>query len=655
MENEEKKLSKFSKNFVKFIGYWWITLSVIIAIWQLFDFVYDFQIPSPWDWIAIVGVIVFSLSIAVVLTCSFPFILDVIFNKQALEEKYYHISDEEKNQYFKSIIYSNLPYIKNDENLLDSILTACSKNDYDLAIKIGLNNSPLFYHLKNNYIRVLNGIITMYALEKSKESHMINEHTPKYHYVLCSVLINDLGWSLCNVSNNELSKINCFLYANNDIKKCVMSICKFDNNLSAERLGLENIKYARKLLRSQNMHPKLIAQAIRHLLNFKSCLEEEPDLVNKFTKAIKRINNEDDKCEMLGNLYFYFAEQKFLQQKETNTDADVIKHALKEIEEAKKYYLKIKDYSRLSKCYNIKGKLFLLQENIRAAEREFNNGLSEAYKIIRYDQVLENLYCLAKLVPADNGKNQYAREGLNVAQSLENEEFIEKFGLLYKPKQIILLRHGEATKNIESTINGEGKLTEFGREHITKISQKINEYLTKYKYEKVTIFGHSKQQVNETITILMSSIDKSKYMLDDVFSPTFMGELFEINESDPKHADDINKLKRWRAGLVHVLDLDIKDIEPPINDANSGYWDRAKKMYDLISQDDCSIVVCTTSIAILLTQYILNNSFDGKTYRHLDIPLGGIVHFIEDVSQQKETTYKLINKEENVNIDYRNL
>ena len=340
----KKKISDFSQKIITFIGYWWLTLTVMINIWQLVDFLFTISIDFPINIVILICVILVSLIIALVLLKSFPYVLDKIFDKQALEEKYYYISEEERTNFLKSIIFSNLPYIKNEENLLKSLRDACSNNDYELAIKIGLNNSPMFYHLKNNYIRVLNGIVTLYALEKAKDFHIVKEHSKKYYYVLCAVLINDLGWSLCKLSNTELKKINNYLELNQGIKEEIKSICDF-NNSSAEELGLANIKYARKLLENKNIHPKLVAQSIRHLLNFTSCIKSEPKLFNSFEKIIKKINNETDRTEMQGNLYYYLAVQKLLEQSKHLVDNDIVLQAIKEIDLAKEYYLKIQDLS----------------------------------------------------------------------------------------------------------------------------------------------------------------------------------------------------------------------------------------------------------------------------------------------------------------------
>lgn len=653
---KNKPVSEFSQKVITFFGYWWVALSVLLSLWELAAKIFAFNLSQNLKIILLCAALLITVVIAFTCLKSFPYILDRLFNRQAIDEKYFNISELDHSNFLKAIVFTNMPYVGHYERLLTPLIDSCKNKDYEQAIKIGLSNSPMLYHMKNNYIRVINGFYSLYAVEKAKSIHLIRDKSPKYNYAYCYMLINDLGWSICQLSVSELEKVKKYL-ENNKMFTTEFDISSYINlQNSPVNVGLSNIKRARDILESQRMHYKLIAQAIRHMLNFRTCMIIEPDLFEKLKKCINNINNPKDKNEMLGNSYYYLAYQKLKEQEEVGEyEKKVIEKALEEIDIASDYYIKIDDNSRLSKCYNVKGRLLLFTGNQIEAKREFEIGLQYARKVIRFDQIIVSLEYLSEIESDEKKRREYSKEGLSVSLALGDSKYTCLFQKKYKPKQIILIRHGESMKNITPTVSGEGELTCFGKEHISILGEKLNNYLIPFDYSSIKIYGYNKRQVVETAEILSEKIENSCIEYDALFSPTYMGDLHNVQETETNNAN-IMRLKKWRAGLITIDELNVPNMDLPILNENekNGYWYRAEKIIELLTKEECSIVVCTTSLEMILTQYLINSTFNLETYKHMDVPLGGMVHFVEDVNE-RESKYMIVNKEYSTNIDYRKL
>lgn len=662
MDRDEKKVSKFTKKLVAFIGYWWITLSVMIAIWQLFDFVYDYEIPSPWNWIAIVGIIIVSLVIGILLTCSFPFFLDVLFNKSSSEEKYFNINSETEMRTLQATIHASLPSMRDEEMLLEPIKESCLNDqmlDYDKALEIGRTNSKLLNRLDKNYLRIINGIYSLYALEKKYERKTFSSNHKKYTFIKHYFLINDIGWSLYELSDREWEtlKHKCDKFLPADVKQVVDQHINWQ--AGAKQNSISIIKKSLRLL--DTYHPVLIAQAYRHLLSFKECRAEDLELNKYFELAIKRIKNYDERQEMEGNKQYLQAKLKYDKVSDDSSsqievlDAEskiaLLQEALECVNHAMNKFKSIDDLSKRCKCFNLKGKILEAQGKKTDAEQCFKDGLYYSLSIQRYDQILRNLESLVKL--SNDDREKYAKQGLKTAIKIKNRKYENIFMQICRTQHIFLVRHGESDKNMDKTISGEGNLTTIGRAQIQSRREDIERYLSEcgYKPEDVVVYGIEKTQVKQTIQELQKN---NKYQVkyeNDLLRPISMGQLSgkQENDSDSKVKRQLMLLYQWRNGDVCARDLAIADMEP-----FDQYWARAKEFITNITEGSedapkVKIVVCTTSTAILLTQYLLNSEMKPEEYRCIDFPLGGVVHFR---GLADNNGFEMVNKNEVTNIAF---
>jgi broad specificity phosphatase PhoE len=242
-----------------------------------------------------------------------------------------------------------------------------------------------------------------------------------------------------------------------------------------------------------------------------------------------------------------------------------------------------------------------------------------------------------------------AKEGYCRALALRNSRMIAEFTKLFLPRRIILFRHGEADKNINAVINGSGALTEQGIIEVEKAIASIKAYLEAHGYDiqAVEIYGSAdkKQQVKGTLEIIKNngfSNDRIHYAINEL-RPTNMGVLAGVSEINPpeKLKDAFKLLQRWRNNTISLADFNIEGMEEP-----AFFWERAKRFLETIKGNECSIIVCTTSMAILLTHCLTMDELDLAAYKHLHIPLCGIVHFVET----EDGDFQIVNKDNDTNI-----
>ena len=459
--DKNHKISDTSQKIITFFGYWWVTFSVIFGVVQLSQWAFNYTINIWWvGLILFVFVFVISTGISFLLLKLFPNILDKIFNKLPENKKYYNISKEEELTALKAIIYSNLSSLKNDDTLLLPLKILCegnvSNDELLQSIRVGLINSPLFHRLGKTSARVLNGIYTLFALNKAVSKQLIKINSAKYCYVKNYVLINDLGWSLAKLTDSEYNELKNLINNTQILQEFLIKSTYLALGKSQKQTAIENIEKAKKELCETHSHEKLMAQAIRHLLNIEENYYNENNLI-ELDKVISKIKNDNDKLEMQGNACFLRAVHKI---SELSLNVSPIENekkfniALEYINSAQVYFESMNpvDKERLTKCFNVKGKLYLKYSEfvksdeslIRKAIEEFKNGLDNSRDILRYDQVLRNLLSLAEIYGNKNTKifnldesTKYAKEGIRIAETLNNNEFKLKFLNYYKPKHII--------------------------------------------------------------------------------------------------------------------------------------------------------------------------------------------------------------------------
>ncbi len=669
--DKNNKISDKSQRIITFMGYWWVTFSVIFGIVQLSQWAFGYTIQKWWiGLILFIVVLILSTGIAYLLLKLFPNILDKIFNKLPESKKYFDISKEEELTALKAIIYSNLSNCENDETLLVPLKMLCRENasndDLLQSIRVGLINSPLFHRLGKMETRALNGVYTLFALEKAVSERLIKSRSAKYCYVKNYILINDLGWCLSQLSDADYIDFQEYLKNVSSLYAFILQNSYFDFSKTQKENAIDNIEKAKKDLEDAGSHEKLVAQAIRHLLNIDSNYYTEENLA-KLNKVISRIKNDDDKLEMQGHAYYLRAVHAISYLSldvSQNQNKDNFESALNYINQAQECYesLSMIDRERLAKCYNVRGKLFLKYSKVISAKSdyldkailEFEKGLYESKNLMRYDQILRNLLSLTEIYGNaeldcynSNIATTYAKEGIRIAETLKNYTYKVKFLSYYRPKHIILIRHGESQKNIDKVVNGEGHLTEFGQRTVYTRAKMIKSYLEKYNYNDITIYGHDKYQVRETIDILKNTlcVPEDKCRFNDELRPTDMGVLKGVKESNEESKAHLLILEQWRNRAISAEEL----TEALGAEKASSYWQRAERFVASIVNDECAIVVCTTSIAILLTHYLMTPNYTSDRYVHIDVPLGGIIHFAETIDEGK---YEIVNRESLTNINF---
>lgn len=682
--NEKSKISNKSQQVITYFGYWWVSFSVIYGIIQLVTFSFNISVTFWWVGLIILSAVLLITSlIAFLFVKLFPNILDKIFNKLPEDKKYYDIPVDEQLSNLKEIIYSSLCNSDNDESLLASLKSCIENSDDESLLKarnITFTNSSLFHRLGKEYVRVLNGLYSLLVLSKLKSKSLIKEYSREYVYRKNYILINDLGWSLTKLTDLEWdSLIDIIDNDNNPELKKVNSLYNvIDKNHSQCINAVNNIYSAlSELEQNKKSYAKLLAQAIRHLINIdftnadinasnprkiKTQFSDSHSLLINLENVIKLIRNDDDRNEMWGHYYYINAIKKI---KISSTAYSYNK--MKELEEADKFIKKAKncfanfknvDEERLLKCLNVEATIFINQADINKTENEkliskaitvLEEALNKAKKLMRYDQVLRNLKTLVEICPNEKAI-QYAKEGFITAEILRNETYKKEFLKYYKPKHIILIRHGESDKNLDKIINGEGHLTESGSESIVHKAEQIKKYLNKYNYKEIKIYGHSKLQVNETIQLISKTlkISAENCIYSDLLKPTDMGILRCKSETDNSLKESLTILDKWRNHTITIEELtETLNAERAID-----FWQRANQFIENICDNECSIIVCTTSIAILLAHYLTDSEYNSQTYCHINVPLGGIIHFVKSANK---SGYELVNKEAITNINFSSI
>lgn len=676
-----KKYKRFiidkEKFFISLFSYWFVVLSIIISIWQLFDFCFDIFIPYPYNIIAIIDAVLLSIITSFVAALYLPSIFDVLFHKKTEEEKFFGDSENNEIECYKATLYMSLPYLNDDRALLKSFEDLFRKKDeptynLDKALQVARVNSSLFVKLDKHLYRVLNGIYALYCLQlKAIENSSFKRK--RFDYLTSFFLVNDIGWSLSKLDNDEYERLKKVLSEEKNVtilaQVSELEISKdfFFNNESAKKASTNLLVRMMKKLKSEGKYPKLTAQAIRHCLSFEEIRVDNTTLDTDLEEAIQKLSNTKDKNEMKGNYEYLCA--KLCYRSILKTGVNDVVEGLSHVDKALKFYEDIGDESKAAKCYNLKGNLLEIEydANPKSTERyleminAYKTGLSKSYKALRYDQVLKNLKSLVKTLKDSDeldkaARKMYAKQGRNLSYELNNKDDELFFSEFLEIKHVFFVRHGESTKNVKRIIGGEGDLTNAGKAQMNNVSSQILLYLKRKEIpaSEIAIYATEKRQVLQSAEIIRNAINdeygskvKIRYE-NELLKPIYLGDLDGKRESSlvDEEGSPINILDKWRNGTLPAAELDIDGIDNFNDFIKRGLNFIEEKIFN--SEERTVIVLCTTSISILLIQCMLNHDIDPASYYSLDIPLGGIAHFV----QITDRLYKLSNRDYRTNINF---
>jgi broad specificity phosphatase PhoE len=128
--------------------------------------------------------------------------------------------------------------------------------------------------------------------------------------------------------------------------------------------------------------------------------------------------------------------------------------------------------------------------------------------------------------------------------------------------KIVLLRHAEASKNVEDRHGGDGSgLTEYGRQQADSFASDVADYFP----ELSKIYTVPKPQCHETAQIIAKHVS---VCIEEVrILPTyFLGVLDGLsrNEAEEQYPEHAHNMERWRRGLIEIQDLNIPNATDPM-------------------------------------------------------------------------------------------
>jgi len=645
--------------FITFVGYFWLSITVIWTMYEIIDrsFSVTDMVPSRFKFLIMVGIVLLAIMIAVVLFTLYPILLENIFSKRSEREKYYQITDNDESAFGNTLINSYLNYLPDELSLLSPLCNIIGKQDFERAAKFGVWSSSILLRMENHLLRCINGLYTLYALHKWEQQTSDRTSKDRIAYMRYGVLINDLGWSLYKLSDSQYTRLLTFLKEHiNELNNIMVVQGLLDTDKSHRAYAEMQLKRLQKELGQKKDFSLLRCQALRHLLSLDSTKREVyRQYADLFRECIKTIPNKRDKAEMKANYAFWNAQQCLAICE--------LDEAAKGLESAKDLYKSINDDYRYVKTFYLQGQIYQRRaesevagerhnELLRLAFKTYGDGVAESECIARYDEYIKNCFAAVKIAIELGFSSEkykcFEEKGLKAARLVRNDAMEKEFERLHCIKHIILLRHGESQKNIRKIINGVGSLTAQGQKLVAERAGEIFDYLNARGLadEQVHIYGHHKPQVKETIEILRRNIPNSEIHDDEVrLRPTHMGILSEKSEKDLFEQQHFIELERWRNISIPMRELHIPEMEQP-----DDFWARVEEFLKEIEDNGCSIIVCTTSIAILLTHMLLGNDVKSDRYTCIDIPLCGMIHFRKDFDE-----HELCNRDNLTNISFSEL
>jgi len=665
MPENKKELNIISTMILKYFAYMLLLVQCISTIFGIIGI--NFVILNKcypykkWLILVIIIVIIIGLPFLFLKKRIWERLGSWLFKKRISDtERFFYMSPKDENMYYRELLFSCLSGSDRDDKIINILRKEATGNDSVYAIKMGLHNSRLFYILGNDYLRVLNGIWTIVAVNKANSEKKIKHD--EYIHAKVTVLIDDIGWTLSKI---DISQYNHFcLYIDHNVEDLhskgeIKKIFLLDRNIKES--AIHSINYGISLLNNyKNDFNYLRATAYRHLSSLSSNVNEAIDYSEKSNEEMKKIRSSSDKKKMERSVIFVKIEQKLSVN---NYNKEELSEYSEKLDKIWQEYKDAEDFERVGKCYCISAKILLAQQKCDNSLVDNKNniinilidGIKYNYENIRYDELLNCYLELAKYYVSINEiekAKKEAREGYKFALTLRNRFFINEFSKIYLPKRIILFRHGEAEKNINAIINGSGNLTEQGKNDVQKSVIYIKNYLEKqgYNLDKINIYGciKNKQQVQDTLEVFCNNNFSNIQKKEDNLQPTYMGILAGKSELQPTNEikKSLNNLQRWRNNNISLSQLQIEGMELP-----DQYWARGKSFIDSIKENECSIIVCTTSIAILLIHCLTMDKLKLEEYKHINVPLCGMINFIADEDEK----YSIVNKDYKRNILFNSL
>ena len=177
----------------------------------------------------------------------------------------------------------------------------------------------------------------------------------------------------------------------------------------------------------------------------------------------------------------------------------------------------------------------------------------------------------------------------------------------------IFVRHAEAFKNKRKVVGGIGSgLTENGKQQVKKLNDRLDE-LTNNK--DVVLFSSPKVQARETAKIISEHFN-CNIIESSELSPSDMGVLTGLSEDEMQiqYPEEYSIFKKWRRKEIDVTGLMPLKISDPIQ-----FWNRIMGFIEANLNEKCNVVVCTTSIMVLISNYVSGHKpYPGGNYMHVE-------------------------------------
>ena len=631
-------MSQRNIKILTFLGYLWV---LIASLWTIYEIINEsfgttkiLEAENASFWVGL-SIIILSFVLAGILYKWYPSILDLFSIGKSDEDRYISLSSEDKLNHSTLLNNFNLNYLHNEMNLLEPIKDLIESEQYKRAVEYGVWASGTFLRMNNHIVRVLNGLYSLLAVEKLRNVTKSKEQAA-LDYISYRIKVDDLGWSLYKLSDDQVKKLKAYVHKFPQLDPTG----QYSSIVNPKLFAKEQLVNIVDALEEEKRFYSVACQALRHLIGFVDNQTVTHDQAlgysEKLEQSIKNIRNRKDKKTAI-------AHKKYLSVKSM---LELPIHTLHEFNSAKKLaeeviklYDSIGDTVRKVKMYQILGAIYEQYASVhsnnanhrndflRKAYDEYTKGIRECDEIVRFDELLDNCLSAAKCATTLGINSEpFIVKGLKIARFVKNKYMIITFEALRRPINIVLLRHGESKKNHEKIINGSGDLTDAGKATVSKRAEQIKKYLCAHQIggKDVTIYGQSnKKQVEQSIDILLSELPLANKSEEPRLIHTDLGALSGKSEKDILGDPEYIKLERWRNKDIPISKLAIKDMEEP-----EDFWKRAESFVnDIKVKNEFSIIVCTTSVAILLTHILMGNKYDSEKYKCIDVPLCGMIHF----------------------------
>ena len=211
-------------------------------------------------------------------------------------------------------------------------------------------------------------------------------------------------------------------------------------------------------------------------------------------------------------------------------------------------------------------------------------------------------------------------------------------------KKLIVIRHGEAYKNLKNIDGGKGTtLTEQGK---TQVLKKCELLISNSVVDDNSIMYVSTDriQILETASIIQKELSISKVCKSKLYSPIDLGVLDGMPKDRQKqlYPEAIEKLEQWNEGLCDINEFKVEGLQ----DAEE-YYLQLKEFIENLEDNRSYVLVGTRSDISALKNVVLGNNPKEKMkykYYPTDYAEGFIVEMdeknkfkiIESIQESKE-------------------